>query len=332
MKRVAILGGGAWGTALALTVKRAGNSPCIWSCNLAIRKALGQSKNHPAFSPEMTFDYKINASDDLHTVLDPAEAVFLAIPTQSLRAVLKQIPASLPKKPFMLCAKGIELSTGKTPSEIFNEFLPDFPYGVLSGPNFADEIAINLPAATVLAGQEDSFLHLMGDLLAHASFRPYFSHDIVGVEAASAIKNVLAIAAGIVEGKKLGNNAQAGLITRGLVEMKRFGTLRGGNPQTFNGLSGVGDLILSCKSPLSRNMKLGLRLGKAEKNKDHIIKEQIEGKNALSEGLWTAKALHQMALPISLPICNAVYDVLYTPKTVDTTITELLTRPVTYEN
>jgi glycerol-3-phosphate dehydrogenase (NAD(P)+) len=328
MTRTAIIGGGAWGCALALTVKRAGANPIIWSRNAHIRDAL-KGGRHPAFSTPL--DHILETTDALPEALDRAELIFLVIPAQSIRAVLSEIALQHITAPFILCAKGIESDTGKPPSAIFKEFFPKLPHAILSGPNFAEEIAANLPAASVIAAKDEALLQKIGSVVAHNNFRPYFNQDMKGVEICGAIKNILAIAAGIVEGKKLGKNARAALISRGLAEMRRYGIHHGGMDATFSGLAGIGDLMLTCTSTQSRNMRLGIKLAEAQQGKNAILELLNQKKEPLSEGFWTAKALYNRKETFPLPICDAVYSILYTEKTIDEALAELFLRPVVYE-
>jgi glycerol-3-phosphate dehydrogenase (NAD(P)+) len=313
MSRVAVVGAGAWGTALALQAVRAGCDVSLWARDPAPLRATRCSPHlpgHPLPDAVVVSDALPGPGPD---------AVLLAVPVQHLRAVAGGLRTSAP---LVACCKGIEAGTGRLPLEILAELHPACPGAVLTGPNFAHEVAAGLPAAAVLACAGPDLRARLSRLLASPAFRVYGGDDPLGAGLGGAAKNVVAIAAGAVMGAGLGENARAALITRGLAELSRLVAAGGGRAETVAGLSGLGDLLLTCTGGASRNYTLGLALGHGE-----ALAEVLARRSGVTEGVATAPALLARAAGIDLPICAAVAALLAGQTTLDDAITTLLTRP-----
>ncbi|MBO0735459.1 MAG: NAD(P)-dependent glycerol-3-phosphate dehydrogenase [Alphaproteobacteria bacterium] len=325
VERLAIIGGGAWGTALAVVAHRGGSVPLLWARDGDVVEAINNRHENPIFLPDIRLDPEITATLDLEVALAGAEAAVLAVPAQFLRGVLERLGPYLPPGvPVLHCAKGIETGSLKTMSEIAAETMPDTPSAVLSGPSFAVEVARDLPTAVAIASRDASLARAFMTALASSRFRPYLSGDPIGAEIGGAVKNVLAIACGVVAGRDLGDNARAALITRGLAEMVRLGVAKGGCAETFNGLSGLGDLVLSCSAAQSRNYMLGVALGRGES-----IGGVLRGRRSVVEGVATAPAVTALAarLGIEMPISEAVDALLHRGGSVDELVDLLMRRP-----
>jgi glycerol-3-phosphate dehydrogenase (NAD(P)+) len=321
MQRVSVLGGGAWGTALALTAARAGRDVVLWEHDRANAENLA-TKRESLFLPGIRLDSRIKVVPDLAAAAD-ADAALLVVPAQAVRGVAAALASALRAgTPVVACAKGIERGTHKFMSEIIAECAP----AILSGPSFAADVARGLPTAVTIAAADDATAHALAGALNTGTFRPYHSSDVRGVELGGAAKNVLAIAAGIVAGRALGASAAAALITRGFAELMRFGRAYGAKPDTLTGLSGLGDLILTCSTPQSRNFSFGVALGKGGS-------PDAGAQGKLAEGAFTAPVLLEMAREksIDMPIATAVAAVLAKKLTVDDAIAALLTRPLKAE-
>jgi glycerol-3-phosphate dehydrogenase (NAD(P)+) len=325
MRRLAIFGGGAWGTVLAMVAARAGAIPDLWARDPEVVAAINQKHHNPAYLPGVSLDPAITATTDIASTLAGAEAIVLAVPAQFLRGVVQLVALHLDRTlPVLLCAKGIETGSLKTMSEVAAELLPGFPAAVLSGPTFAAEVARDLPTAVTIASVDASVGRAFVEALGGSRFRPYLSEDPIGAEIGGAIKNVLAIACGIVVGRGLGENARASLITRGLAELSRLGVAKGGRAATFGGLSGLGDLVLTCSSAKSRNYALGLALAGGD-----ALERVLAGSRSVVEGVPTAAAAVRLAqrLGVEMPICSGVDALLHRGEQIDDVIDLLLRRP-----
>ena len=325
MTPVAIIGGGAWGTALAVLAARTGRRATIWARDPEIVTAINQSRENTVYLPGVALSPAIVATSTIAEALADAAAALLAVPAQFVRAVLERLaPALSPGLPLLLCAKGIETASLKLMSELTAEIVADTPLAVLSGPSFAAEVARGLPAAVTIAAGDTAVAHRFMEALGNPRFRPYLSSDPVGVEIGGAVKNVIAIACGIVTGRGLGDNARAALITRGLAEMMRLGAAKGGRAETFGGLSGLGDLVLTCTGVQSRNHALGIALGRGD-----ALAQALTGRRSVVEGVATAGAVCRLAarLGVEMPIAAAVDAVLHRGMAIDDMIEQLLARP-----
>jgi glycerol-3-phosphate dehydrogenase (NAD(P)+) len=322
-ERIAIAGAGAWGSALANTIARAGRRVTLVARSPASAEAIARTRESPrlaGFKLEAAITVvAANAAD-----LAAQDALLLAVPSQHLRQAARALaPALATGVPVVACAKGIERETHKFMTEVIAECAPRAEPAILSGPGFAEELARGLPAATTLAAQDEARAAALAQALGSATFRPYHSTDVRGVEIGGAAKNVLAIAAGIVAGRGLGASAAAALVTRGFAELFRFGRALGARPETLTGLSGLGDLILTCSNAQSRNFSLGIRLGRGQ------TPAQASAAGALAEGAFTAAALIALAdeASVEMPIARAVAAILEGSSSVDEAIESLLTRP-----
>jgi glycerol-3-phosphate dehydrogenase (NAD(P)+) len=319
--RIAVVGAGAWGSALANTLARAGRKVTLFARNRASADRLRQTRESPRLLG-IQLDPRI-AFADAESGMSPHDSILLAVPSQQLREVARIIGQGMIKKtPVIACAKGIEHGTHKFMTEVISESLPGAVPAILSGPSFAQDVARGLPTAVTLATRDKRLASVLAGALGSTFFRLYHSTDIRGVEIGGAAKNVLAIAAGVATGRGLGASAVAALVTRGFAELFRFGKALQARPQTLTGLSGLGDLILTCSSIASRNYSFGIALGKGQS-----ADSASSGK--LAEGIFTAPVLLEMAQArsIEMPIASAVVDILQGRATVEDAIERILTRP-----
>lgn len=316
MSKIAVIGAGAWGTALAIQAARAGNHVKLWARDPERAATLGRDRLNPRLSGRVLHD----AIEVTHEMPVGAAAYLLVVPTQHLRAVTARLPLGANR--LVVCAKGVEAGTLRLPLEILAELRPGAPAAVLTGPNFAHEVAASLPAAAVVAATDPALREDIARLLGTATFRLYGNDDPMGAQLGGAAKNVIAIAAGAVIGAGLGENARAALITRGLAELGRLAVALGGRMETVMGLSGLGDLLLTCTGAASRNFSLGLALGRGE----HLA-DVLATRSAVTEGVATAPALVARAAGVDIPICTAVADLLAARITLPDAIAALLARP-----
>ena len=321
---IAVIGGGAWGTALALTCARAGRAVTLWEQDPANATQL-KSKRESLFLPGVRIDDNVVIAGNLEEAAR-AEVLVLVVPAQAVRTAVKNLaPLLAAGTPVIVCAKGIERGSRKFMSEVIAESAPGAAPAVLSGPSFAADVARALPTAVTLAAGDAGLAAELARAVGSATFRPYHSTDVRGVEIGGATKNVLAIAAGVVAGRGLGASALAALTTRGFAELVRFGKAYGARPETMMGLSGLGDLLLTCSSPQSRNFSFGMALGRGQRP------GEIHG--GLAEGVFTAPVLLDMARDrgIDMPISAAVAALLSERMSVDEAIESLLARPLRAE-
>jgi len=327
-KKISVIGGGAWGTALAAMVSKSGREILLWAREDDVVTSINQAHENKDFLPGISLSPALKATGDMARAAR-ADIILIVVPAQFVRAVALDLKPHLAEStPIILCAKGIEQSSGKLMSELVNEILPKSPLVVLSGPTFAREVAAGLPAAVTIASKYQQIARNTAETLGQPTFRPYLSRDVIGAEIGGAVKNVLAVACGIVAGLELGEDARAALITRGFVEMVRFGEVFGAKRDTMMGLCGLGDLILTCSSPQSRNMSLGMALGQG-KNIDDIM----AGRKTVAEGYYTASILADIAARenIDMPIAGAVNQILHHGANVMETVRDLMNRPYVSE-
>jgi glycerol-3-phosphate dehydrogenase (NAD(P)+) len=321
--RIAVLGSGAWGTALAISFA-ARHEVSLWARDEVQAIAMRDTHRNQRYLPDTQLPNDLAVTSDLAQALHDAELIIAAVPVSGLRPVIQQIASlSKPVGVIWLC-KGIETITSLLPHQIVNETLPAaFPRGALTGPSFAQEVARGLPTALTLASNDGEFAQRTAKALHHSRLRIYSSTDVVGVEIGGAIKNVLAIAAGICDGMQMGLNARAALLTRGLAEMTRLGLQMGGRAETLGGLSGVGDLILTCTGDLSRNRQVGMLLAQR-----HSLSTILGELGHVAEGVYTAREVQRIAQQqgVEMPICQAVYRVLYENLAADKAVEALLSR------
>jgi glycerol-3-phosphate dehydrogenase (NAD(P)+) len=306
--KITIIGAGAWGTALAISLS-ASHRVTLWARNADQISGMQETRYNHRYLPGILLPAEIELSSDLPAAVAAAELVIIAAPTAALRLVLDQLVQLHRHFNVVWLCKGFEAESAKLPHQVAAEMLPEgFKYGVLSGPSFAQEVARGFPTALTLASADEEFARSTAQALHHAYLRVYSSNDMVGVEVGGAVKNVMAIAAGICDGMGLGLNARAALLTRGLAEITRLGLKLGGRSETLSGLSGVGDLILTCTGDLSRNRQVGLLLVQ-----QHDLEEILRRLGHVAEGVYTVREVHQLAerLGVAMPISEAVYGILY---------------------
>ena len=327
MNRIAVIGAGAWGTALAMAGARAGSAVNLWVREPDIVDSIRRDRRNDRFLPDCRIDSAVDPTGDLEEALAGAELALLVPPAQHFGALAGRL-ADLPGcPPLVICAKGIEQTSGRLLSEVLADVLPDRPSAVLSGPSFAGEVAQGLPAAVTVASADRRLAERTAERLGTPRFRIYLSDDPVGVQIGGAVKNVIAIACGIVVGAGLGENARAAVVTRGLAETVRLAVAKDGRAQTLSGLSGIGDMMLTCNSFQSRNMSLGAALG-AEPDRRWAPEEVLAARGTLAEGVWTAAAVAGMAerLKVEMPICAGVNAVLHRGETVQAMADSMMAR------
>ena len=328
-KTAGVIGAGAWGTALAEVCARAGLDVVLWAREPEVRQSLAERRENSLFLPGVTLSERVSATGDF-AALAACDFVLAVPPAQYVRATLEPFALYAPEGlPVVLCAKGVEQGSLKLMTEVLAECLPQARPAVLSGPSFAAEVARGLPTAVTLACGDATLGQQLAEAIAGPAFRPYLSDDMVGAEAGGAVKNVLAIACGVVEGRALGRSAHAALITRGFAEMTRLAVAKGAKAETLAGLCGLGDLVLTCSSPQSRNMSVGLALGSGKS-----LEEALAGKLSVAEGVATAPAVRALArrIGVEMPICEAVAAVLGGEITLNRAIDGLLSRPLKSEH
>lgn len=323
--RVTVLGDGGWGTALAVVSARKGNETLLWSAFPEYAEQIKVKKENFKFLPGVPLDSKIRVSSDLKEAVDFGDILILAIPSQFLRNVLTKL-RSYPytDKILVSVSKGIEKKTLLRPTEIVRSVLGDHVrLVVLSGPSHAEEVARNIPTLVVAASTDEKYAETVQSAMMDSRFRIYVQSDVVGTELGGALKNVIAIAAGISDGMKFGDNTKSGLITRGLLEMTRLGIKLGANPNTFFGLSGLGDLVTTCFSQHGRNLRVGRELGRGKS-----IKEILAGMEMVAEGVDSSESVHELCKKhqLDLPIIGEIYNILFQNKDPRQAVVDLLHR------
>ncbi len=327
--RICVIGGGSWGTVLANLLAKKNYDVSLYIRNKKLLKILDEKKINEIYLPQVRLCSQLKFTSSVDECLSQAEIVVLAVPVQFLREALLKIKDRVTKRHiFVNCGKGIEKQTLYFPSDIVEQILNVKRFAQLSGPNFAREVAMELPTATVIASYDMNLARELQHIFFTPYFRTYTSNDVLGVQLAGALKNVIAIACGISDGLHLGENARAALITRGLAEIRRLSKILGAKEETFMGLSGIGDLILTCTGNLSRNRDVGLKLGKGEKL-SHIIQNLV----MVAEGIDTTKSATKLAEKhnVDIPITSAVYNILYQDKKPFQVLSELMRRPLKKE-
>ncbi len=319
--RVAVLGAGAWGTVLAVMLARAGVEVRLWTHRSGHAEALGRDRENPAYLPGLSLPEQVRPTADLGAALADVELAIVAVPSRAVRVLVRALPQV--DVPLLLAAKGIEPEGFRRLSQVVEDERPGTPLAVLSGPNLAAEIAAGKPAAATVASRDGRLAERVQAIFGGSDLRVYTSADVVGVELAGALKNVIALAAGMSDGLGLGDNSKAALITRGLAEMVRLGTQLGGAPRTFYGLAGVGDLVATCVSAQSRNHLVGERFARG------ATLAEIEASGITAEGVPTVLAVERLAqaLDLDMPIARAVYRVAYLGEPARHAIRTLMERP-----
>jgi glycerol-3-phosphate dehydrogenase (NAD(P)+) len=328
---IAVLGAGSWGTALAIQFARSGRAVRLWGRNASALATLERERCNRRYLPDAQFPGSLHAEPVLATAIAGCTDVLIAVPSQGFRAMLEQLrPLLRPGMRLAWATKGFEQGTGRLPHQVVREVLGEkWPIAVLSGPTFAKEVGAGLPTAMTVASPDEAFARAIARRISGANFRAYTSTDIVGVEVGGAVKNVLAIGAGIADGMGYGANTRIALITRGLAEMTRLGEALGAQRDTFMGLAGLGDLVLTCTDNQSRNRRFGLAIagGLSVEQAQQSIQQVVEG-------LHAARAVHHVAVRegIDMPICEAIYRVLYEGLPVGEAVQALMAREVRPEN
>lgn len=328
LKSAGVIGAGAWGTALAQVCARAGLDTILWARELEVVESIRERRENALFLPGVALHEALTVTPDLAD-LAGCDLILAVPPAQHMRATLAAFaPHARPGLPVVLCSKGVERGTLKLMAEVLAETIPHSVTAVLSGPSFAGEVSRGLPAAVTLACPDETVGRAVAEAIAIPTFRPYLVDDVIGAETGGALKNVLAIACGISEGMGMGRSAHAALITRGFAEMQRVGEALGAKPETVAGLCGLGDLVLTCSSPQSRNMSVGLALGRGQ-----TLEEALSGKLSVAEGVESAPAVRQLAakLGVETPICEAVAAILAGEIGVQDALGALLSRPLKSE-
>jgi glycerol-3-phosphate dehydrogenase (NAD(P)+) len=324
--KYSVIGGGSWGTTLADLLARNGHDVRLWLREQELLSEIKRTRENSWYLPGITLHENLVPTNDYTTALEGSDGAIFVVPSQFFRSVLTDVKRLLPKRPVIMCAnKGIELETHCTMSQIVEQTVGDLKprFAMLSGPSFALEVARQMPAALALGCDDKKLAQQLQDSLSNDYFRVYTNPDFKGVELGGAIKNIIAIAAGIADGLNFGTNARAALITRGLAEMSRLGKALGATPATFMGLAGMGDLVLTCTGELSRNRQVGLRLGKGQKLLDILGQMKM-----VAEGVKTTEAVHDLGqkINVDLPITEQVYQVLYKEKDPKLAVQELMSR------
>jgi glycerol-3-phosphate dehydrogenase (NAD(P)+) len=326
VERLAVIGGGAWGTALAQVAAAGGRETLLWAREPEVVAAVNATHENPVFLPGQKLDPAIRATGDLAELQD-WDAWLVVTPAQHMRGVMEATPDC--DKPMVLCSKGIDERSGLLLHDVARAACPQAPVAVLSGPTFAHEVAAGLPTAVTLAAEDSTLAESLRERIALPSFRIYLSDDVIGAEIGGAVKNVLAIACGVVEGKGLGQNARAALIARGFAEMTRFGLDCGARRETLAGMSGLGDLVLTCSSTSSRNFSLGKGIGEGRS-----AAEMLADRRTIAEGAFTAPVLARLAAErgVDMPIVAAVDGLLAGRFGVNEVLEQLLARPPRQES
>jgi glycerol-3-phosphate dehydrogenase (NAD(P)+) len=329
LRSISIIGGGAWGTALAQTLAHNGTAVTLWAREPEIVDDINMRHVNRVFLPGIELNHALRATSDIAAVAR-ADVILAVPPAQHLRSVMSNVARHLAADvPVVVCSKGIERETGRFVGDVLEDVAPQVQRAVLSGPSFAADVARGLPSALTLACRNETLGRQLAAALSSRQMRLYWSSDVIGAELGGAVKNVLAIAAGIVEGRGLGTSAHAAIVTRGFAELRRFGEAMGARPETLLGLSGLGDLILTCGSMQSRNMSLGRALGEGRS-----LADILGSRSAVTEGVYTAAALVRLANAkgVEMPIAEAVHSIVEGRLGVDDAITALMQRPLKAED
>ncbi|HLS52793.1 MAG TPA: NAD(P)H-dependent glycerol-3-phosphate dehydrogenase [Tissierellaceae bacterium] len=322
--KIGIIGGGSWGTALGILLANKNHKVKMWVRNQGQLKEMQEKSENVRYLPEVQLPKELKLSNNIEEVLSDKDIVLLATPSHSIRQILKEYGSHIKREQIIVnVAKGIENDTLMRVSQIVQEFLPDNKYVMLSGPSHAEEVARGIPTTVVSASTDRDAAQYIQDVFMTVDFRVYTNLDVVGVELAGALKNVIALAAGISDGSGYGDNTKAALMTRGIFEMARLGEKMGASPSTFSGLAGIGDLIVTCTSMLSRNRQAGILIGKGAS-----VEESIREIGMVVEGIKTTKSTYMLAkkYDVDMPITEELYKVLYEGKDVKQSVPNLMDR------
>lgn len=327
-KTIGVIGGGAWGTALAEALAKGGRNVTIWAMEDDVVQSINTKHENTTYLAGVPLSENLKATGDIHEAASK-DVILMVTPAQHMRSTLETIKPSLDqKRPVVICSKGIELESGLLLSDVAKQTIPATRIAVLSGPTFASEVALGLPSAVTIGADSMELARELQEALGVKRFRPYVTDDLIGTQLGGAIKNVIAIACGIVTGRKLGDSARAALLTRGIAEISRLGIAMGSKKETLLGMCGIGDLMLTCSSMQSRNFSLGASLGQGEK-----LEDILGQRNAVTEGVHTAQSTLALAKKhaVDMPITEAVNKCLNEGMGIDEAIEEMLNRPFKYE-
>lgn len=328
MKSIGVIGAGAWGTAIAQVQARAGRDTLIWAREPEVVASINVNHENPHYLPQIQLHENLRATEDLNAAAQQ-DIILVVTPAQHVRATLEVIKDQIPAgKDVIICSKGIELDTGMLMSQVAFQVIPQASIAILTGPNFAREIGKGLPGACTIGVADPDKGAELQDNLGEKRFRPYTTTDVIGTQLGGAIKNVIAIACGVVTGRQMGESARAALLTRGIAEISRLGVAMGAHKVTLLGMCGVGDLMLTCSSMQSRNFSLGVALGEGK-----TLEEILGPRKSVTEGVHTAKATLALArkYAVDMPITEAVFKTLDEGLPVDEAIEEMLNRPFKYD-
>ena len=326
---IGIMGAGAWGTTIAKLLSDKNSNVLLWAKEVQVKKDIEKTRINKTFLDKVKLNESLKVTNSLED-LSKLDILFIVVPTQYIQATLKPLKKVIKENCILVnCAKGIDIKSTSLISEVINKILPRNKLAIMSGPNFALEIALGKPTASLIAAQKIYDAKFIANLISSKTFRPYLSDDIIGAQICGAMKNIYAIGCGIIVGKNFGENAVASVISRSFAEIKSVGKKLGAQPETLSGLSGLGDLFLTCSSKKSRNFSLGFDLAKGKK-----LENVLRGKKTIAEGAYTVKAIKKLGvkLKLSLPLNDAIYKILYQDKDINKTIGELLSRPIIKEN
>ena len=326
---IGIIGAGAWGTTIAKLLSDKNSNVLLWAKETQVKKDIEKFRINKAFLDKIKLKKSLKITNDLNDLRN-LDFLFIVVPTQYIQMTLKPLKKIINKNCILInCSKGIDIKTTSLISEVIGKLLPHNKIAVMSGPNFALEIALGKPTASLIAATKISDARKIANLISSKTFRPYLSTDIIGAQICGAMKNVYAIGCGIIVGKDFGENAVASVIARSFAEIKSVGKKLNVHSETLSGLSGLGDLFLTCSSKKSRNFSLGFDLAKGKK-----LGNILENKKTIAEGAYTVKAIKKLGtkLKLSLPLNDAIYKILYQEKSINKIISELLNRPIVKEN
>ena len=326
---IGILGAGAWGTTIAKLLSDKNSNVLLWAKETQVKKGVEKTRINKIYLDKIKLNKSLKITNHLED-LSELDILFIVVPTQYIQATLKPLKKIIKKNCILVnCAKGIDIKSTSLISEVINKILPSNKLAIMSGPNFALEIALGKPTASLIATQKLSDAKFIANLISSKTFRPYLSNDIIGAQICGAMKNIYAIGCGIIVGKNFGENAVASVISRSFAEIKSVGKKLGAQPETLSGLSGLGDLFLTCSSKKSRNFSLGFDLAKGKR-----LENILRSKKTIAEGAYTVRAIKKLGvkLKLSLPLNDAIYKILYQDKDINKTIGELLSRPIIKEN
>ena len=329
MDKVCVLGAGSWGSALALVLAKNGYDVSLWTRDKEQADSINKTKENTDYLPGVLFPNNIKVTTNIEDSVSNSKLIVLAVPSQAIRGISKQIKPFVKGEQILVdVAKGLEKGTGLRLSEVCREELPNNPYVTLSGPSHAEEVARDIPTTVVVASEDLEIAQKVQDIFMSPKFRVYTNPDIVGVELGGALKNIIAFGAGICDGLGLGDNAKAALMTRGIREISRLGVAMGANTSTFSGLSGIGDLIVTCTSMHSRNRRAGILIGQGKS-----LEETLKEVKMVVEGITATEVAYEVAkeLNIDMPITNAIYSVLHGGCSADEVVMELMMRNKTHE-